>query len=142
MNDSPAARRRILWVVIAITVAWGAYISVGGVLHGYDEGTRTVTYSVNPLRGLIMAGFVVGFVGIWVAALLFRQWRRGDMLSDDPRTPISRSGADSGANSGANSGADSGADSGGQTAESKRAAGSPADVAEPSVPSKPTSETG
>jgi hypothetical protein len=61
------------WLMAAVAV-WGGLLSLGALLFGYDPKSREITLSINPVRGLIVAGCVIAFLGGW--ALLLRSRRR------------------------------------------------------------------
>lgn len=61
--------RLVAWVMAALAV-WGALLALGALLFGYDAESREITLAVNPVRGAIVAGCVLFFLGGW--ALLLR----------------------------------------------------------------------
>ncbi len=50
--------------MLAVLV-WGSVLSLGTFLFGIDQQAGGIKYAPNPLRGLIMFSFVLGFVGFW-----------------------------------------------------------------------------
>lgn len=66
--------RLVAWVMGGLAV-WGGMLALGALLFGYDAESREITLSLNPVRGLIVAGCVTAFLGGW--ALLLRTRRPG-----------------------------------------------------------------
>jgi hypothetical protein len=66
----------IRWIMAAVLL-WGLFLALGAYLFG---GNLPV------LRGLIIVGVVMAFLGFWLAALALRQRRLADeRASDDLR---------------------------------------------------------
>ncbi len=55
--------------------SWGSTLALGALLFGRDPETGDITFSVNPLRGGIVFGCVVAFLGFWIVMLRSRQSR-------------------------------------------------------------------
>lgn len=72
MNTPAANTRTIRWIMAAIFV-WGAVLALGAGLFGYDPAAARVQFAPQPLRGLIVFGFVLAFLGGW--SLLLRSKR-------------------------------------------------------------------
>ena len=63
--------RRTLRLIMLAVAVWGGLLALGALLFGPDE-QGTITWSVNPWRGLIVLGCVMVFLGGWALLL----WRR------------------------------------------------------------------
>jgi hypothetical protein len=53
------------WIMVALLV-WGGYLAIGALQSSGNHAS---------LRGLIVFGCVLGFLGLWLAALAVRQSR-------------------------------------------------------------------
>ena len=67
--------RLVVWVMAALAI-WGGLLALGALLFGYDAESREITLAVNPVRGAIVAGCVIFFLGGW--ALLLRRRAKTD----------------------------------------------------------------
>lgn len=65
--------RRLLRAIMLAVLAWGGALSLGTFLFGIDQERGGVHFAPNPVRGLIMLSFVLGFLGCWL--LLLRRRR-------------------------------------------------------------------
>jgi hypothetical protein len=65
-------RRRFLRFVMLAVFVWGSVLAVGAVLFGFDQATGEVHFAPNLLRGVIVEGCVLAFLGIWLLALRSR----------------------------------------------------------------------
>jgi hypothetical protein len=67
----------IRWIMAGVFV-WGAFLALGAYLFGGN---------LPALRGVIIGGVVLAFLGFWLAALAFRQQRlaRSRTSSDELR---------------------------------------------------------
>lgn len=78
-----AQRNRTLrWLMLAVAV-WGGVLSLGALLFGIDD-QGTVSFNVNPTRGLIAVVCVLGFIGVWMITDMwgkFRLWRRSNLIA-------------------------------------------------------------
>jgi|CXWL01.1.fsa_nt_gi hypothetical protein len=63
-------KQRLLFGVMLAVAVWGSILALGAFLFGPDLATGQVTFAPNAVRGGIVLGFVVLFVGGW--ALLLR----------------------------------------------------------------------
>jgi hypothetical protein len=70
--DAGPMLRWIMWSVFA----WGCLLAVGATLHGVDAETGAVTWSPQPLRGLIVFGCVAVLLVGWNLLLRRRARRR------------------------------------------------------------------
>ncbi len=73
MADEQSERRRLLRIVMFAVLAWGSVLALGAALYGVDPATGGVQYSPNILRGFIVEGCVLGFLGIWLLAIFRRR---------------------------------------------------------------------
>ena len=72
MSDKPADRQRMLYGLMVAVAVWGSTLALGAFLFGYDETAGQVTFSPNPVRGLITLSCVAAFVGTWLLLV----WRK------------------------------------------------------------------
>ena len=61
------------WIMVALLV-WGGYLAIGAVQSGGNH---------RSLRGLIVFGCVLAFLGFWLAALAVRQRRLRREAAED-----------------------------------------------------------
>ena len=58
------SRLRIGMIIMAVLV-WGSVLALGATLFGYDQATGDIHYSVSFVRGAIVEGCVLTFLGLW-----------------------------------------------------------------------------
>ncbi len=80
MTDEATTQRRMLRGVMIAVGVWGGLLSLGALIFGRNPETGDVTFSVNPLRGLIVFACVAGFLGFW-SLLLANQKRKPEAES-------------------------------------------------------------
>ena len=74
-DDVPEARpiNWTLWIMLAV-LAWGFYLAVGAL---------RAPGNLQSLRGLIIFGCTVAFLGFWWVALVLRRRRLGAEADDE-----------------------------------------------------------
>ena len=83
MNQQTAhdqSNQRLTWIVMGAVGIWGSLLALGALLFGRDPQTGTITFSINPLRGLIVFSCVGIFLGFWAAMLAVRARRTKEDL--------------------------------------------------------------
>jgi uncharacterized membrane protein YozB (DUF420 family) len=67
-----ASRNRLMFWLMAAVAAWGSLLSLGALLFGVnDEGA--ISFSVQPVRGLIAILTVAAFLLLWLATDWWRK---------------------------------------------------------------------
>lgn len=67
-TQSDPLRRAIPGIMLAVAV-WGGYLAVGAIFNGGETSYRPA------LKGLILAGSFLLFLGFWAVMLYFRRRR-------------------------------------------------------------------
>ncbi|GIW95336.1 MAG: hypothetical protein KatS3mg110_3377 [Pirellulaceae bacterium] len=75
MSDERRANGKWILAIMAAVFVWGTFLAVGAGLFGIDPKQGRVTFAPNILRGAIVMGCVLAFLGFWSAALWSRNRR-------------------------------------------------------------------
>jgi hypothetical protein len=65
LPESKSNQRGILIGIMLALAAWGIFLALGAYWYGYDPQHGNITYSPNPLRGLIVLACAALFLGMW-----------------------------------------------------------------------------
>ena len=75
LNPPANISRPILWLMLAL-LAWGALLALGTFVYRVNQEGGAAEESNLPIyRGLIVLGCTLGFLSIWVLALVFSKRR-------------------------------------------------------------------
>ncbi len=76
MSADRFSPRELTFLIMGAVLLWGTILAIGAALFGIDQQSGRVTLAPNPVRGAIVLGCVLAFLGFWVLALRSRRSKR------------------------------------------------------------------
>ena len=66
--ERTSGSRGLRWIMSAVLL-WGCLLAIGATLFGVDARTGAVTWSVRPMRGVVVLTCFTAFLLFWLAML-------------------------------------------------------------------------